>query len=77
MAIARALASNAKVILADEPTGNLDSKSGEDVMHLIGGLTEKNCTVVLITHNPEVAKMAHRTIFVHDGRIYEEKEGII
>ena len=77
VAIARALASNAKVILADEPTGNLDSKSGEDVMHLIGGLTEKNCTVVLITHNPEVAKMAHRTIFVHDGRIYEEKEGII
>ena len=77
VAIARALASNAKVILADEPTGNLDSKSGEDVMHLIGGLTEKNCTVVLITHNPEVAKMAHRTIFVHDGRIFEEKEGII
>ncbi|MBQ5757657.1 MAG: ABC transporter ATP-binding protein [Clostridia bacterium] len=77
VAIARALASNAKVILADEPTGNLDSKSGEDVMHLIGNLTEKNCTVVLITHNPEVAKMAHRTIFVHDGRIYEEKEGII
>ena len=77
VAIARALASNAKVILADEPTGNLDSKSGEDVMHMIGGLTEKNCTVVLITHNPEVAKMAHRTIFVHDGRIYEEKEGII
>ena len=77
VAIARALASNAKVILADEPTGNLDSKSGEDVMNLIGNLTEKNCTVVLITHNPDVAKMAHRTIYVHDGRIYQEKEGII
>ena len=77
VAIARALASNAKVILADEPTGNLDSKSGEDVMNLIGNLTEKNCTVVLITHNPDVAKMANRTIYVHDGRIYQEKEGII
>ena len=77
VAIARALASNAKVILADEPTGNLDSKSGEDVMNLIGNLTEKNCTVVLITHNPDVAKMAHRTVYVHDGRIYQEKEGII
>ena len=77
VAIARALASNARVILADEPTGNLDSKSGEDVMNLIGNLTEKNCTVVLITHNPDVAKMAHRTIYVHDGRIYQEKEGII
>ena len=77
VAIARALASNAKVILADEPTGNLDSKSGEDVMHLIGDLTEKNCTVVLITHNPDIAQMAHRIIYVHDGRIYNEKEGII
>ena len=76
VAIARALASNARVILADEPTGNLDSKSGEDVMNLICGLSEQDYTVVLITHNPDVAAMAQRIVYVHDGHLYTSKEEV-
>ena len=74
VAIARALASRARVILADEPTGNLDSRSGDDVMRLISGLSEQGSTIVLITHNQRVADMAQRTIYVHDGRLYSAEE---
>ncbi|MDO4572085.1 MAG: ABC transporter ATP-binding protein [Clostridia bacterium] len=74
VAIARALASDAKVILADEPTGNLDSKSGKDIMKLILRLSEEKHTIVLITHNDEVADMAQRTVYVRDGRLYETRE---
>ena len=70
VAIARALASNAKVILADEPTGNLDSKSGNDIMKLMQKLAEDKHTIVLITHNNDVARMAQRTVYVRDGRLY-------
>ena len=74
VAIARALASNAKVILADEPTGNLDSKSGNDIMHLIQRLSQEENTIVLITHNAEVASQAQRTVYVRDGRLYNTLE---
>ena len=74
VAIARALASNARVILADEPTGNLDSKSGSDIMRLICELSAQQHTIVLITHNKDVAKMAQRTVFVSDGRLYDTFE---
>ncbi len=74
VAIARALANDAKVILADEPTGNLDSKSGDEIMHLICGLSEQQHTIVLITHNMEVAKLAQRTVFVRDGRLFKTSE---
>ena len=74
VAIARALASNAKVILADEPTGNLDSKSGADVMRLIQKLSEQQHTIVLITHNNDVASMAQRTVYVRDGRLFDKLE---
>jgi putative ABC transport system ATP-binding protein len=70
VAIARALASNAKVILADEPTGNLDSKSGNDIMQLMQKLAEDKHTIVLITHNTDVARMAKRTVYVRDGKLY-------
>ena len=70
VAIARALASQSPVILADEPTGNLDSRSGDDVMRLICDLSEQGRTIVLITHNQRVAELAHRTVFVRDGRLY-------
>ena len=78
VAIARALASNAKVILADEPTGNLDSKSGNDIMRLIQRLSQEDNTIVLITHNDEVARQAQRTVYVRDGRLYStiEEAGI-
>lgn len=76
VAIARALASGAQVILADEPTGNLDSRSGTETMRLICDLAERDHTIVLITHNQEVADMAGRTVYVHDGRLYETREEV-
>ena len=76
VAIARALASGAQVILADEPTGNLDSRSGTEIMRLICDLAERDHTIVLITHNQEVADMAGRTVYVHDSRLYETREEV-
>ena len=76
VAIARALASGAQVILADDPTGNLDSRSGTEIMRLICDLAERDHTIVLITHNQEVADMAGRTVYVHDGRLYETREEV-
>jgi putative ABC transport system ATP-binding protein len=74
VAIARALASDAKVILADEPTGNLDSKSGSDIMNLICELSEQKHTIVLITHDMNVARLSQRIVFVRDGKLYETSE---
>ncbi len=67
VAIARALAGDPPVLLADEPTGNLDSKSGSDVMNLIRELSNEGKTIVLITHDIEIAKAAQRTITIKDG----------
>jgi putative ABC transport system ATP-binding protein len=74
VAIARALASNSRVILADEPTGNLDSKSGMEIMRLIHRLSDQGYTIVLITHNDEIARQAQRTVYVRDGRLYHTLE---
>ena len=74
VAIARALARNSRVILADEPTGNLDSKSGSDVMRMIQNLSAGGYTIVLITHNEEIARQAQRTVYVRDGRLYRSLE---
>ncbi|MDR3364223.1 MAG: ABC transporter ATP-binding protein [Clostridiales Family XIII bacterium] len=70
VAIARALAPKPAIILADEPTGNLDSKSGMDVMGLLKASGGKfGQTIIMITHNPEIAQMAGRSIHIEDGRI--------
>lgn len=70
VAIARALVTNSEVILADEPTGNLDSKTGEEIMELLKTLNEQhNKTVVIITHDPKIASRAKRVIKIQDGRI--------
>ncbi len=74
VAIARALASDSRVILADEPTGNLDSKSGNDIMHLLTKLSEQEYTIVLITHNDDVARQAQRTVYVRDGKLFNSLE---
>ena len=76
VAIARALANSAQVILADEPTGNLDSKSGSDVMLLIEKLSAEGHTIVLITHSPEIAKRAQRMVFVKDGKLFDTLEEV-
>lgn len=69
VAIARAIAGEPDIVLADEPTGNLDSKSGEDVMHILKGLNKSGITIVLITHDLNVAAMASRIIKIKDGKI--------
>ena len=69
VAIARALANNPQVILADEPTGNLDSKTGKEVMEMLDRIHREGSTVVLITHDLNLIKHAERTIFLKDGMI--------
>ncbi len=70
VAIARALASKPAIILADEPTGNLDSKTSQDVMGFLKVTSEKfRQTIVMITHNEEIAQMADRIIRIEDGKI--------
>ncbi len=68
-AIARAIAASPPLILADEPTGNLDSATGKEVMRCLIHLNQEGKTVVLITHDPTVAAMAHRTVQIQDGRL--------
>ncbi len=71
VAIARALVNNPSILLADEPTGNLDSKSGYEIMEILDLLHKKGNTIILVTHEDDVAKHAHRTIRLFDGKITE------
>ncbi len=79
VAIARALVRRPAIVLADEPTGNLDSKSGQEIMALLRELHAEGLTVVLVTHEPSIAANADRTIRVHDGQIVEDvrKPGVL
>lgn len=70
--LARALITNPKMIIADEPTGNLDVKSGLDMMNLLKELAKKNITIVMVTHNPDYLEYSDRVIFMLDGKIYRE-----
>jgi putative ABC transport system ATP-binding protein len=72
VAVARAVAGSPAILLADEPTGNLDSRSGDQVMELLKKLHEDGATVCTVTHNPEYAKQASRSIHLFDGRIVDE-----
>lgn len=76
VAIARALVSNPPLILADEPTGNLDTKSGADIMRSLHQLHLNGNTIVLITHDNNVAAQANRVIKIQDGMIIEDKEAV-
>lgn len=71
VAIARALANNPKIIIADEPTGNLDLRSSEEVMRILHRLNEEGRTIIMVTHNPEITEDCSRVIRLRDGRILE------
>ena len=73
VAIARALVNNPSIILADEPTGNLDSKSGIEIMKILHELYAKGNTIILVTHEQEIAMHANRIITIFDGKIKEDK----
>lgn len=73
VAIARALVTNPGILLADEPTGALDSKMGEEIMTLFHALHQEGNTIILITHEQEIADHAHRTIFIKDGEIHYDR----
>jgi putative ABC transport system ATP-binding protein len=74
VAVARALGGNPLILLADEPTGNLDSKNGEAVMGLMKDLHMQGATICMVTHDPRYAELASRTVHLFDGRIVEEHE---
>jgi putative ABC transport system ATP-binding protein len=72
VAVARAIVARPKLILADEPTGNLDSAHGEEVMKILGELHEEGTTIVMVTHSPAYAEYSHRVIHLFDGHIVSE-----
>ncbi len=72
VAIARAVVAKPKLILADEPTGNLDSKNGEEVMKLLQQLNEEGTTIIMVTHSPYDAGFAHRIVNLFDGKVVTE-----
>jgi putative ABC transport system ATP-binding protein len=73
VAIARALVNRPSIILADEPTGNLDSKTGVEIMALFDELQAKGNTIVLVTHEPDIAEYAHRVVHIRDGEIASDE----
>ena len=72
VAIARALVNNPSILLADEPTGNLDSKTGVEIMAVFSRLHETGNTIVLVTHEPDIAAHAHRVIHIRDGQVEKD-----
>jgi putative ABC transport system ATP-binding protein len=77
VALARAIVTNPKLILADEPTGNLDSKNGIEVMNLLSELNREGATIVMVTHSERDAGFAHRTIELFDGKMVQESNSTI
>src|SRR5579883_2634245 len=73
VAIARALVNNPSILLADEPTGNLDSATGNEIMALFETLHSKGNTIVLVTHEPDIANHAHRVIHIRDGKVEKDE----
>jgi len=77
VSVARALINNPSIILADEPTGNLDTKTGEEIMVLFEELNRKGNTIIIVTHEEDIAKHAHRIIKIRDGKIESDTDNKI
>jgi putative ABC transport system ATP-binding protein len=75
VSIARAIITKPSIILADEPTGNLDSKTGEEILKIFGQIIHDGGTILLVTHDPKVAQRGSRIIAILDGEIVEEEMG--
>ena len=73
VAIARALVNDPSIVLADEPTGNLDSKVGAEIMQIFVELHRKGNTIILVTHDRQIAEHAHRIVHIHDGSIAQDE----
>jgi putative ABC transport system ATP-binding protein len=73
VAVARALVNGPSIVLADEPTGNLDSKTGEEIMGLFENLYQQGNTIILVTHEHDIAQHAHRIIHIRDGKIFSDE----
>jgi putative ABC transport system ATP-binding protein len=73
VAIARALVNSPSIVLADEPTGNLDSQTGEEIMGVLTRLHQQGNTIILVTHEHDIAQHAHRAIFIRDGKIFSDQ----
>jgi putative ABC transport system ATP-binding protein len=73
VAIARALVGRPEVLLADEPTGNLDSKTAREIMGVFSDLHREGMTIIIVTHDPAIAAHCHRVVRLHDGRIVEDR----
>ena len=71
-AVARAMITNPKLILADEPTGALDSKSSDELLHLFGEVNEQGQTILMVTHSVKAASMAKRVLFIKDGQVFHQ-----
>ncbi|MEK6809052.1 MAG: ABC transporter ATP-binding protein [Nanoarchaeota archaeon] len=74
VAIARALVNDPEIILADEPTGNLDTKTGDEIMKVLKDLNKQGKTIILVTHNPDLTKLANKVIKLKDGKIVESSK---
>ena len=74
MAVARALVGDPMILLADEPTGNLDSKNGDSVMDLLRDIHQSGATICMVTHDPRYANHAERTVHLFDGKIVNETQ---
>ena len=76
VAIARAIVNRPKLVIADEPTGALDSKTSKEIMDIFEKLNQDGTTIIMVTHDSEVAEHAMRTIYIRDGRLYNDEKSV-